>query len=64
MPGKERSNLLLAILLVVIAAGQAINVTALKNNAPVNVTTTVLDKTSIDINNFSIVVDGSVVDFF
>lgn len=62
MPGKERSNLLVTLMLVIIAAGQAINVTAWNND--VNTTTTVLDKTSINITDFSVVVDGSVVDFF
>jgi len=64
MQGKERNNLSLALMLLVIAAGQAINVNGLNNNAPIMFTTTVLDKTSINITDFSVVVDGSVVDFF
>lgn len=63
MPGKERSNISLILMLLVIAAGQAMNVAAL-NNTPVTATTKILNITSINITDFSIIVDGSVVDFF
>ena len=63
MPGKGGNNLL-ALMLLVIAAGQAINVTALNNDTTMNITTSVINKTSINITDFSAVVDGSVVDFF
>lgn len=64
MPGKDRSNFSLALMILVIAAGQAMNVTALNNDTYINIATTVLNKTSINITGFSAVVDGSVVDFF
>lgn len=49
---------------VVIAAGQAINVTAFDEDTSTNIATTILTKTSIKINDFSVVVEGNVVDFF
>ncbi len=64
MQGKGRSSFSLALILFVIAAGQVINVAALDKNTTIHIATNVLNKTSINITDFSVVVDGSVVDFF
>jgi hypothetical protein len=64
MQGKKINSFSLALIFLVIAAGQAINVAALGKDISLNIATTVLNKTSINITDFSIVVDGSVVDFF